>query len=1224
MGMNVDNRIPDGNDHLTIQSITAWISGECTANLQLEYEQHCVRCAECREQMVMISQSMQPDDELAQSAEFQEMLRIGEQAAMRAWEDQQKSVAPEPEPEQKPHPPKPEPWFKRLIPVRQPSPRHAEVLVSSGQVALPLQIWQQPVLRFATVALLLMAASIPGYLYWQSNQPVNRGMASLRQAWDRNRPIETRVTGDFPYLPYMVTRGPGDTVPVNDAQLLAATADLAREVADHPSPRAKHALGRLHLLKEEFDRAEPLLKEVIAAEPQNAQAHVDLASVYYERGVRDESLQLLAKAADHLKTATEASPILAEAWFNLALCHEQMKQDLQAIADWERFLELDSVSKWADEARERLQRLRKQVQLFTPESSKAADDLLAAEAAGDEARIRQLLTEKFSEVSSIAWGRLLDEYLTATGGGDQLEAAKYLRLLQRLAALIRDDKKDHYFTDQLDFITHSNPIRLQKICLIRDLLARAEQRYQAADYKRAVALFSQAQSGAEQIGDQCHVESAMYGIAKVYTPQTESAASSMLRKQLVSIADKHRHRQMQAQALAILANQYGSQQLVSSSLATLSAASEIAQSIGDSDCAIYSLRNMVTVYSYAGQSEAAYKNGYSIIQLLRKSGANLRNSCAGFGCVADIFADKGDYRQAIGYQREALRFCERGDEGAYLYHLGRAAHYYSQSNQQDRAAELLNQAASAASTYISQTGMQSLLFALHMYEGEVALRQEKGAQAEAAFRQAKSVITEPSHVRFLARISHGMARAYLQQGRFVEAETELASSIALDDQVLANIHEVGGQSGFLESRLNIYRTMVDFQFFHKQTPARAFDYGEQSRSRELLDVLAGSDASGRIMNGVRRVAQSVTLDQVQQAMPAESQLLAYTVTERQLLIWLVTSTDWRVAGVPITSARLQTMTADFLNELRNTDDAQAITPLARELYSLLIEPLADHLSRQRTLVIVPDSVLHAVPFAALLSPTSSRYLVEDYAICSSPSVSVFLELIRMGQKKPPSGEGSLLVISNPKFDRQIYPNLPWLPATEQEAADLKSLYPISLQFSRAKATKQALLSEIGNYEIVHLSAHSLTNERNPLYSAIVLASAERPASQTAAEPTAFARDALQAREVFGLTLSRTRLVILSSCRSSTREQLSRNSFGTLAHAFFSARVPAVVNSLWEVDDNSTARLMLAFHRANRSEGNNFSQALRQAQLSLLRSENEKWRHPYFWAAFLVSGNGLMD
>src|SRR5262249_15150164 len=153
--------------------------------------------------------------------------------------------------------------------------------------------------------------------------------------------------GDFPYLPYLVTRSEETKVSVNQAQLRAATAELAREVADRPTPRARHALGRLLLLKEEFAPAEEQLKLVINEEPENAAAHVDLASVYYERGVREQSVPLLAQAADLLKTATDKSSKLAEAWFNLALCHEQMMLPTQAQADWKKYLELDSSSPWA-------------------------------------------------------------------------------------------------------------------------------------------------------------------------------------------------------------------------------------------------------------------------------------------------------------------------------------------------------------------------------------------------------------------------------------------------------------------------------------------------------------------------------------------------------------------------------------------------------------------------------------------------------------------------------------------------------------------------------------------------------------------------------------------------------------------------------------------------------------------------------------------------------------
>ena len=75
-------------------------------------------------------------------------------------------------------------------------------------------------------------------------------------------------------------------------------------------------------------------------------------------------------------------------------------------------------------------------------------------------------------------------------------------------------------------------------------------------------------------------------------------------------------------------------------------------------------------------------------------------------------------------------------------------------------------------------------------------------------------------------------------------------------------------------------------------------------------------------------------------------------------------------------------------------------------------------------------------------------------------------------------------------------------------------------------------------------------------------------------------------------------------------------------AFFSAGVPAVIGSLWEVNDESTAKLMAAFHHSWRSSTRSSGQALREAQLTFLHSAQERWRHPFYWAAFHVAGNGI--
>ena len=63
---------------------------------------------------------------------------------------------------------------------------------------------------------------------------------------------------------------------------------------------------------------------------------------------------------------------------------------------------------------------------------------------------------------------------------------------------------------------------------------------------------------------------------------------------------------------------------------------------------------------------------------------------------------------------------------------------------------------------------------------------------------------------------------------------------------------------------------------------------------------------------------------------------------------------------------------------------------------------------------------------------------------------------------------------------------------------------------------------------------------------------------------------------------------------------------------------STVATLWSVQDDSTAELMTQLYRALKTSGISKAEALREAQLSLLRSS--KYQHPYYWSAFILVGN----
>jgi CHAT domain-containing protein len=72
----------------------------------------------------------------------------------------------------------------------------------------------------------------------------------------------------------------------------------------------------------------------------------------------------------------------------------------------------------------------------------------------------------------------------------------------------------------------------------------------------------------------------------------------------------------------------------------------------------------------------------------------------------------------------------------------------------------------------------------------------------------------------------------------------------------------------------------------------------------------------------------------------------------------------------------------------------------------------------------------------------------------------------------------------------------------------------------------------------------------------------------------------------------------------------------LTRAFFFAGTPSIIASLWRVDDAASALLMARFHSHLR-DGLSKAEALRQAQLEV----REEYPNPFFWAAFVLSGDG---
>ena len=142
------------------------------------------------------------------------------------------------------------------------------------------------------------------------------------------------------------------------------------------------------------------------------------------------------------------------------------------------------------------------------------------------------------------------------------------------------------------------------------------------------------------------------------------------------------------------------------------------------------------------------------------------------------------------------------------------------------------------------------------------------------------------------------------------------------------------------------------------------------------------------------------------------------------------------------------------------------------------------------------------------------------------------------------------------------------------------------------------------YDVVHLAAHTRIDDQAPWNSAIRFGF------------TAEAGE-LRAGRIAMMDLS-ARLAVLSSCESAGGRILSGAGVQGISSAFMSAGVPAVVATLWPVDDRATATLMARFY-AELSQGNTVVASLRNAQLALKRTPATS--HPFYWAGFVLVGEG---
>lgn len=210
-----------------------------------------------------------------------------------------------------------------------------------------------------------------------------------------------------------------------------------------------------------------------------------------------------------------------------------------------------------------------------------------------------------------------------------------------------------------------------------------------------------------------------------------------------------------------------------------------------------------------------------------------------------------------------------------------------------------------------------------------------------------------------------------------------------------------------------------------------------------------------------------------------------------------------------------------------------------------------------------------------------------------PSASVLQYLAGKGE----GASGPVLALGNPDLGPALD-----LRFAEREARAVGARYPGAALLLGETATEARVKALAPEARLLHLATHGELNPQDPLSSALLLV------------PDGTDDGRLEVREILGLDL-KAKLVVLSACETGLGKLSRGDELIGLQRAFLHAGAPTVVTTLWKVDDQASFVLMRDFHE--RLDALGPAEALREAQRSAMR----EFSHPFFWAAFQVTGRG---
>jgi CHAT domain-containing protein len=1060
-------------------------------------------------------------------------------------------------------------------------------------------------LRFVAVGALLAVVGAVAWVFLSGRSDTDRGWQQLRAAYRDRRPTESRLAEFEGYAPYTVTRG-GTGAASDSAALDRAQRYLTDATADSSDPEAHHALAVFYLAAGDLERSEREMAAALGSGSSTAKIESDAGAIYLEAARRSAdsgdgaaALTALDTAKRHLDRALAQNSRLPEARFNMALCLQAMMVPEQAKAAWRAYLDIDPDSKWAEEARQNLQRLED----ATPRESSAEEvesDFLAALRNGDEeaaarliANNRELVRDKYVP------HRLAMSIVNAPDDRrDELLAAL------RFAGKIEFEKTGDPFSNEIAHFYASLPDeKFEGLKAAHGAIRDGAALVLKPDYTAALPHFEAAARMFSAAGDDAEAQLANYFAGYVYFNLDDISRSAAELEKTRTWAVEHRAAWLEGAALHWIAACRRRQKDVSAAEGDFAAALAIAEKMHDPYAVQRNRLALSELHSSMGQTGPALNDLFQVLQASAVKETSLRQLYRNLFQAVKTLADAGSGVAARQFANESIALADRhGNPVWVVQSRGFAGVAAAREGDVDEARRLLEEAeAKAASIPDPAARAMPVAFAdLQFAELERSIGNYEAAErrylAASRFYDADG---RSSLLREQTR--NGLLQTYLALGRSDELEQRIPTDVRLTEEYRGRVGDEARTIGFFAIKANIYDIASEFELGRGNAEA-AYNYAETSSSRSLLDRMAGAK---------KDAGQQAPLDlaAIRRDLPEGVQIVQYSVFQRKVVIWVFDRERFEPVTVDVDANDLAAFVSEFTRLVsRPTGDPAVSDAAARRLYDLLISPIRGRLDPNREICIIPSKFLFDVPFAALIAP-DSKPLVAAFRLLNAPSANVLVAASRNAATRGGSGRESILAVGDPAFDRERFGTLPTLPAAEREAVEVAQLYARpSRTLLGGGATRAAFLAALPAAEVVHFAGHYVAMPGMPAESFLLLAKDGDAADGK-----------LTNAQMSEAALPRTRLIVLAACRSGVEGYADAEGMVGMSRTMLAAKVPLVVASRWDVDSAATTELMHRFHELRVRNNMPTTAAMRAAQLEMAGDPRGRFRSPYYWAAFAVFG-----